>query len=46
MATIQGIPNPTAGEYIEVSRAYERMAKLIDSSNDLNRRTVERVGRV
>lgn len=23
MATIQGIPNPTAGEYIEVSRAYD-----------------------
>ena len=31
---------------IEISRAYERMAKLIDSSNDLNRRTVERLGRV
>jgi hypothetical protein len=23
MATIQGLPNPTAGEYIEVSRAYD-----------------------
>ena len=25
MATIQGIPNPIAGEYIEVSRAYENV---------------------
>jgi flagellar basal-body rod protein FlgF len=31
---------------IEISRAYERMAKLIDQANDLNRRSVERLGRV
>jgi flagellar basal-body rod protein FlgF len=31
---------------IEITRAYETMAKMIESSNDLNRRTVERLGRV
>jgi flagellar basal-body rod protein FlgF len=31
---------------IEISRAYEQMAKMIESSNDLTRRTVERLGRV
>jgi len=31
---------------IEISRAYERMAKLIDSANDLSKRSVERLGRV
>lgn len=31
---------------IEISRAYERMTKLIEQSNDLSRRSVERLGRV
>ena len=31
---------------IEISRAYERMARLIEQHNDLNRRSVERLGRV
>ncbi len=31
---------------IEISRAYERMARLIESSNDLSKRSVERLGRV
>jgi flagellar basal-body rod protein FlgF len=31
---------------IEVSRAYEQMAKMMDSNADLSRRTVERMGRV
>ena len=31
---------------IEISRAYERMAKIIEQSNDLSRRSVERLGRV
>lgn len=31
---------------IEVSRAYESMAKMMDSNADLSRRTVERMGRV
>jgi flagellar basal-body rod protein FlgF len=31
---------------IEVSRAYEQTAKLMDSEADLSRRTVERMGRV
>lgn len=31
---------------IAITRAYETMAKMIESSNDLNRRTVERLGRV
>ncbi|MBX7250126.1 MAG: flagellar basal-body rod protein FlgF [Caulobacteraceae bacterium] len=31
---------------IEITRAYESMAKMIESTNDLNRRTVERLGRV
>jgi flagellar basal-body rod protein FlgF len=30
---------------IELSRAYERMSKLIDNSQDLSRRAVERLGR-
>lgn len=30
---------------IELSRAYERMTKLIDNSQDLSRRAVERLGR-
>jgi flagellar basal-body rod protein FlgF len=33
-------------DLIEITRAYETMAKMIESSNDLNRRTVERLGRV
>jgi len=31
---------------IEISRAYERMAKIIEQTNDLSRRSVERLGRV
>lgn len=31
---------------IEISRAYERMTKLIENANDLSRRSVERLGRV
>jgi flagellar basal-body rod protein FlgF len=31
---------------IEVSRAYEQMARMMDSNADLSRRTVERMGRV
>ncbi len=31
---------------IEVSRAYEQMAKMMDSNADLSRRSVERMGRV
>lgn len=31
---------------IEISRAYERIAKLIENANDLSRRSVERLGRV
>ena len=31
---------------IEVNRAYESMAKMMDSNADLSRRTVERMGRV
>ena len=31
---------------IEVSRAYERMAKMMDSEADLSRRSIERLGRV
>ena len=31
---------------VEVSRAYERTAKMIDSEADLSRRSVERLGRV
>lgn len=31
---------------VEVSRAYERTAKMIDSEAELSRRTVERLGRV
>jgi flagellar basal-body rod protein FlgF len=31
---------------IEVSRAYERMAKMMDSSAELSRRSIERMGRV
>lgn len=31
---------------IEISRAYERMARLVEQHNDLNRRSVERLGRV
>jgi len=31
---------------IEISRAYERMARMIEQHNDLNRRSVERLGRV
>ena len=31
---------------IEISRAYERMNKLIENANDLSRRSVERLGRV
>jgi flagellar basal-body rod protein FlgF len=31
---------------IEISRAYERMAKMMDSSAELSRRSIERMGRV
>ncbi len=31
---------------VEVSRAYESTAKMIDSEADLSRRSVERLGRV
>lgn len=31
---------------IEISRAYERMARMIESNNDLSKRSVERLGRV
>lgn len=31
---------------IEISRAYERMARMIEQTNDLSRRSVERLGRV
>lgn len=31
---------------IEISRAYERMAKIIDQAEELSRRSVERLGRV
>lgn len=31
---------------IEISRAYERTVKMIDQTNDLSRRAVERLGRV
>jgi flagellar basal-body rod protein FlgF len=31
---------------VEVSRAYEQMAKMMDSEADLSRRAVERLGRV
>ena len=30
---------------IELSRAYERMTRMVDSSQDLSRRAVERLGR-
>jgi flagellar basal-body rod protein FlgF len=30
---------------IELSRAYERMTKMVDQSQDLSRRAVERLGR-
>jgi flagellar basal-body rod protein FlgF len=31
---------------IEISRAYERVTKMIENANDLSRRSVERLGRV
>ena len=31
---------------IEINRAYERIAKMIDNQNDLSKRAVERLGRV
>lgn len=31
---------------IEISRAYERVTKMIENTNDLSRRSVERLGRV
>lgn len=31
---------------IEISRAYERISKMIENANDLSRRAVERLGRV
>lgn len=31
---------------IEISRAYERISKMIENNNDLSRRSVERLGRV
>jgi len=31
---------------IEITRAYERMARMVEQHNDLNRRSVERLGRV
>lgn len=31
---------------IEITRAYERMAKIVEQTNDLSRRSVERLGRV
>lgn len=31
---------------IEISRAYERISKMIENTNDLSRRSVERLGRV
>lgn len=31
---------------IEISRAYERITKLIENANDLSRRSIERLGRV
>jgi len=31
---------------IEISRAYERVARLVEQTNDLSRRSVERLGRV
>lgn len=31
---------------IEITRSYERMAKMIDQANDLTKRSVERLGRV
>ena len=31
---------------IEISRAYERASKMIESNNDLSKRAVERLGRV
>ena len=31
---------------IEISRAYERISKMIENTNDLSRRSVERLGRI
>ena len=39
--TLQEITN-----LIEISRAYERVSKMIENANDLSRRSVERLGRV
>ena len=39
--TLQEITN-----LIEISRAYERISKMIENANDLSRRSVERLGRV
>ena len=33
-------------DMIEVSRAYERMVKIIDQTSDLDRQAIERLGRV
>ena len=32
--------------HLEISRAYERVTKMIENTNDLSRRSVERLGRV
>ena len=31
---------------IEISRSYERISKMIEQSNELSRKSVERLGRV
>ena len=36
----------TITRMVEVSRAYESTAKMIDAESDLSRRSVERLGRV
>jgi len=33
-------------DMIEVSRAYERMTKLIDQTADLDRQAIERLGKI
>jgi flagellar basal-body rod protein FlgF len=33
-------------ELIEVTRAYESMARMMENTQELSRRTVERLGRV